>query len=130
LAQQRSGENGSSDLRQNAANVDLEKWPAQFIRLYLGDLDPDQVLLSMPTGNTRYNKERLCEAYFFLGEYHLIQGNNSRAADFFENALKTNIYYFIEYIAAKVELERMGSNSAAHNSWPISAIVAHARPAR
>ncbi len=59
-------------------------------------------------GRATGGNERLCEAYFFVGEYYLLQGNKARAREMFGRAIETNAAELIEYKGARSELRRMG----------------------
>ena len=51
-----------------------------------------------------------CEAYFYVGQYLLIQGKRSEAVAMFQRDVATGLTGFIEYNAAKAELARLGEN--------------------
>lgn len=51
--------------------------------------------------------ERLCEAYFYMGKLHLLNGEKTRAADYFKLARTTNVNYFLEYNNALLELHML-----------------------
>ena len=50
--------------------------------------------------------ERLCEAYFYLGKLKQLEGNNQRALVYFQLALSTNVFSFLEHRYAGLEIER------------------------
>lgn len=52
-------------------------------------------------------RERLCEAYFFLGQHLVSRGDAARAAQLLEAAVGTGVTYFIEHCQARVELARL-----------------------
>ncbi len=84
-------------------------WAKQIIQLYLGDINQAEFITQL-TDNVDSNKaltDRLCEAYFYLGKYSQMQGNNSVAANFFKLALSTNVYEFVEHRYARLELNLM-----------------------
>ena len=57
--------------------------------------------------NQREIKERLCEAYFYLGEYRLMKGDRKGAEEFFRKSMETNIHFFVEYQSSKAMLKLM-----------------------
>ncbi len=63
----------------------------------------------MPEGPRR---PLLCEAYFYVGEYLLLQGRRDEAVTMFRRALDTGVTKFLEYTGAKVELERISASSS------------------
>jgi lipoprotein NlpI len=52
-------------------------------------------------------KERVCEAQFYVGEYALLQGKTSEAEKFFKAAFEGCPTNFVEYVGAKAELDRL-----------------------
>ena len=50
-------------------------------------------------------KERLCEAYYYLGEYRLMKGDRKGAEEFFRKSIETHIHYFAEYHSSKALLK-------------------------
>lgn len=48
--------------------------------------------------------ERLCEAYFYLGHWHKLNGDLDRAIYYFKMTTTTNIHEFVEYKYALMEL--------------------------
>ncbi len=108
LARERSEENGGQELARNATKVDLSDWPGPVVSMFLGEVAPQQVLAAAKHPDERKQRERECEAFFYIGQYHLLQGNKGEAAKLFRKALDTGITHFVEYIGAKAELERLG----------------------
>ena len=96
-------------LKMRADNVHDKTWAKNVIRLYLGEINQRDFIAQLTDGVTS-NKEltdRLCEAYFYLGKYNQLQGNQNIAANFFKLALGTNVYEFVEHRYAKLELTLM-----------------------
>lgn len=52
-------------------------------------------------------KERLCEAYYYLGEYKLSKGDKKGAEEYFQKCITTNIFTTAEYQNAKGMLKLM-----------------------
>jgi lipoprotein NlpI len=96
-------------LKRAADLVDDSVWAKNIIQLYLGDITEQQFVnqLSTGTNSSKALSERLCEAYFYLGKYYQLKGNNDIAANFFKLALSTNVYEFVEHRYAKLELNLM-----------------------
>ncbi|CAI8153856.1 MAG: Lipoprotein NlpI [Pseudidiomarina mangrovi] len=68
----------------------------RFLQQYLGaNLAADETMA-----------ERLCEAYFYLGKLKQLEGNNERALVYFQLALSTNVFTFLEHRYAGLEIER------------------------
>jgi lipoprotein NlpI len=60
-------------------------------------------------------RKLLCEAYYYLGEERLWNGNRKGAKEYFQKSVETNIYNFIGYQATKAKLENMKKNEAMSN---------------
>ena len=107
LSQARAGENGLGDLKANAGHLDLNEWPGPVISMYLGRTDAEAVAAMGTASATRDEREKRCEAMFYVGQYHLLHGDRQKAAGFFRTAVATDITYFMEYKSAKAELARL-----------------------
>jgi lipoprotein NlpI len=65
-----------SRLAQASAQIDMAKWPAPLIRLFLGETTPATALAAADDPNPQTKKGQLCEANFFSGELALQRGAN------------------------------------------------------
>lgn len=102
-------EKATSVLRLNAELISESVWAKNVIKLYLGEMSQN-TFIGLLADNVNSNEgltERLCEAYFYLGKYSQIQGDNYAALNFFKLALSTNVYEFVEHRYAKLELDLM-----------------------
>lgn len=68
--------------------------------LTMADLDQE-----IRDGDPSSRDERLCEAYFYIGQKALFSGDKAAAANYFRMAAATNIYEFVEHNFALYELE-------------------------
>ena len=89
--------------------LDSNHWATNIIDLFLGQVSESELLSNLLEGVTSQSTltERLCEAYFYLGKYHMAKGNNGRAANYFKLALSTNVYDYVEHRYARLELSRL-----------------------
>ncbi len=109
LAQARAGEEERAELRRNAERLrlDMADWPGPVIGMFLGDVDV-QVVTDMGKPNaTHADKERRCEAWFYVGQHELLAGRQDSARTLFKAVLRTGITNFFEFSAARAELRRM-----------------------
>jgi tetratricopeptide (TPR) repeat protein/tRNA A-37 threonylcarbamoyl transferase component Bud32 len=79
------------------------------IRFYAGQVAEDSVLAAASAEDERQDRERKCEAYYYLGIAHLIGVdstgmNMSKAREYFEKCLATETEIFLEYRLAEAEL--------------------------
>jgi lipoprotein NlpI len=100
--------NVASRLPEAISQINMTKWPAPVIRLFMGQTTPAAVLAAAddPDANTR--KGQLCEANFYLGELALQQGAKERAARLFRLAAAGCPREFVEGPAAFAELKMLG----------------------
>ena len=97
-----------SCLADASKQIDMTKWPAPIIRLYLGQSTPESVLAAADNPNLYTKKGQVCEANFFGGELALQQGAMQEAARLFRLAATDCPRSFREYWAATAELQKFG----------------------
>jgi lipoprotein NlpI len=73
-----------SRLAEATAQLDMTKWPAPVIRLFLGQMTPGAVLAAAEDADV--SRRRVCEANFFVGELALQQGKKDEASRLFRIA--------------------------------------------
>ena len=88
LSRSRAGDRGAlAELEATAPLIAREYWPWPAIAVYLGKATPEQALKAARDRDLRVNRTRRCEAHFFLGQYQLLRGNESAAAEHFRAAV-------------------------------------------
>jgi lipoprotein NlpI len=107
LAKARSGDTGIGQLRENAKRIDVTPWTRNIVDLYLGKLKSDAILHAANDPDPQTTRERLCEAYFYLGQQALLRGKREEAARMFKASINTGVTRFVEYRGAQVELRRL-----------------------
>jgi len=105
IAAQRS--QGQSRLAQAAAALDMNKWPAPVVRLFLGQLTTAGVLAMADAPDAKIKREQLCEANFYNGIWELRQDANENAARFFRSAADGCPRTYDEWFAANAELKQL-----------------------
>jgi tetratricopeptide (TPR) repeat protein len=101
LARERAGESGAAELETNAARLKSKDWPYPVVELYLGRRSPADVL------STASNTDERCEAQFYIGEWHLLRGDNTAASGPLQTAAATCSKELDEYTGARAELKRL-----------------------
>jgi tetratricopeptide (TPR) repeat protein len=99
------------EFREYVTSQKTEDWIRIVSRYYLGmdQLTEGDVLAEARKGKDhREKKERLCQAYYYLGEKRLAQGDRKGAEKFFRKGIKTKIHYFSQYLSSKAVLKVMG----------------------
>jgi lipoprotein NlpI len=106
---QQTADVAKANLQQTAGQVQNNPWGRQLIGLFLGEVSEQQLLAKATEPGTEPTKltEQLCEAYFYLAQWHLLQNNPTQAAVYFKRALATNVYEFVEHKYARLELDRL-----------------------
>jgi hypothetical protein len=84
LARRRAGL--PSELANNAKRLDMSKWPAPIVRLFLGQATPEAVLAAADRSGPAVRKARRCEAAFFAGELMLQQSREGEAIRLIDRA--------------------------------------------
>ena len=107
LARARMGQDPKTELAGYMANVKKGHWIYKAALLYLGKATPEQVLDAARKGNPHKRREREAEAYFYIGQYYLVNGDEKAAAGYFRKVVDTGITRFYEYTGAEVELRRL-----------------------
>ncbi len=80
IANVRTGGDGTAELRTFAnAHVKDDEWNAPIVHLFLGRITPTQCLAAAEDKNPKTTKEQKCEAYFYAGQYYLLQDNEQNA---------------------------------------------------
>lgn len=96
--------NAPSGLGQTLAGLDMDKWPAPIVRLYMGEMTSEQVLAA-----AKGSPDQVCEVNFYSGELALAQGNKGEALRLFRAALSGCAAGLIEGLGAKAELRALGA---------------------
>jgi len=83
-----------------------ENWIKK-IALFLNNNITEQALIeSSLSQDPKTDKEKKCEAYFYIGMVHKFNKNAAQAKDFFEKSIATERKDFVEYKLSKMELDR------------------------
>ncbi len=85
LARRRAGL--PSELADHAKRLDMGKWPAPIVRLFLGQETTEAVLAAADRGAPATRRARRCEASFFAGELMLDQSRERDAMQLIDRAL-------------------------------------------
>ena len=97
----------ASQLAKSAALLDMMKWPAPVVRLFLGKMTPQALLVAADDPDPFAKKGRTCEANFYGGEWDLERGKKDEAARLLAAAAADCPRSFFEYGAANAELKAL-----------------------
>ena len=107
LARARSGQDPKAELAGYMKSAKKGHWIYEAAQLYLGKATPEQVLEAARKGERGELREREAEAYFYIGQYFLVNGDKKAATDYFRKVVGTGITRFYEFTGAEVELKRL-----------------------
>lgn len=107
LSQKYQNANKPSDLAKYSQQMNLDVWPGALVKLYLGQVGPDDFLEAFKKQMNTMSPEFLCEGFYYLGQYFLLTGNNKLASDSFRQAVNTNAKQNIEYEFSLAYLTRL-----------------------
>ena len=107
LARANSGANDAKlELAANTNGIKPD-WPTPVVTLYLGTSNPVALTAAFSDTDPKTHKEQMCEANFYLGEWHLIKGEKEHARSLFSKAESECPPDNLEYAGAVSELERL-----------------------
>jgi len=107
LAKARGGDPDKEMLAASAAQLKLDQWPGPVVNLLLDKVTPQAVINATQDSDPQVQRERQCEAYFYIGEYLLINNQKSEAMRMLQAAVATGITSLFEYSSAKAELQHL-----------------------
>lgn len=106
IARAKAGQNDADELARNAGKIDLKQWPGTLVAFFLGQMKADQ--MSPPSSHGSMGRARECNLSFFTGEHALIKGNGAEAAPLFLRTREVCNLHTVQYLAAGIELKRLG----------------------
>jgi tetratricopeptide (TPR) repeat protein len=102
--------NAASRLPQAISHIDMTRWPAPVIRLFLGQTTPAVVLAAAEDADAATKRGQVCEANFYSGELALQHGAKAEAARLFRLAAAGCTRDFVEGSAGGAELNALDGN--------------------
>jgi lipoprotein NlpI len=99
-----------SRLPELVSRLDMTKWPAPVVRLFLGEMTPASLLAAADDPDVTTRKGQVCEANFYSGEFALQQGAKEEAARLFGLAAALCPRSFIAFVATNAELKALGDS--------------------
>jgi tetratricopeptide (TPR) repeat protein len=108
VVRQRSGEDDGEEYAANAERLDQARWPYAVIAMFLGRLEPDDLVAAAKRADDEEaRKGQLCEADFYLGLYQAEKGLTVAARRLFQSAIDRCPHDYTEYMVAQQELQRL-----------------------
>lgn len=106
MAMRQSGEGTEKLLISYPKDQWPTEWPRPLLDLALGGGSPEAAVDAAKAG--KQPLESLCEAYFFIGEKHFVDGDLKRANEFWRKAVDLGVVEFIEDGGARLRLAGIG----------------------
>ena len=114
LARCRSGEpalrmEGYKELMKQVAErrKGTEDWFGKIAGFLVGTVGEEELLEAARKGSRYLRRERLCEAYAYIGARMLLADEKAAARENFRKSVDTGVYTFMEYRTAWCELRRL-----------------------
>jgi tetratricopeptide (TPR) repeat protein/uncharacterized membrane protein HdeD (DUF308 family) len=107
IANRRS--NLPSRLPEAMKQIEMTRWPAPIVSLYLGQLTPEAALAAADDPDANTKKGQVCEVNFYSGEMALQDSNKNEATRLFRLSAADCPKTFVEYDSAKAELKALGA---------------------
>jgi tetratricopeptide (TPR) repeat protein len=101
LASARMGAQDVKTLQEKSAGLNHAEWPFPVIELFLGRRTPLETMAAAIKPN------ELCEAQFYLGQWHLLRDERAASIDTLRKVVKICPTDFNEYADAVAELKRL-----------------------
>lgn len=83
------------------------EWPAKIAAFFFGQLSEEDFLVAAQTSPAA-TQGNLCEAWYYAGKKRLIAGDKESAKTYFTECVGTKKSTFLEYRAARMELQSPG----------------------
>jgi lipoprotein NlpI len=105
-----SRNNRPSQLAEAAKQIDMSKWPAPVIRLFLGQTTPEALVATADDADAKTKQRKICEVNFYSAELALQRRVKDEATRLFRLAATGCPKSFTERAAADAELRALGAN--------------------
>ena len=99
-----------SRLAEAAKQIDMTKWPAPIIRLFLGQATPEALLATADDPDAKTKQRKVCEVNFYSAELALHRRAKDEATRLFRLAATECPESFTERAAARAELNALNAN--------------------
>ena len=106
---QRLGKPLPADLAATAAREPRGVWPRPALAMFAGLLTVDEVLAEVQRKQGDERELDLAEAWFYIGQHHLVHGRRAQAREAFEKVIDKGVTMYTEHHAAGLELQRLAS---------------------
>ena len=60
-------------------------WDTMAIKMLIGEISPENLLISSKHENPKKEKEQKCRAYYFIGQFYLINDDKTKGKSYLMN---------------------------------------------
>lgn len=95
------------------------EWPYPIAEMFLGRIGSDTLLKAAASDDPGIQRDRWCEAYFYIGQKYLLEGRVEQARASFEKSVAQEAIPFSEYGYALHELNRVKAPRVGKAWWSL-----------
>ncbi len=103
----KNNRDGTHILKENYSRMGEGEPDNPIVDLFLEKITPDELIDNMRKESIDEEEEVECRANFYIGEYYMLKGNNTKAIECFKKCRKTSLKNLIEFRMAGNELSRL-----------------------
>jgi lipoprotein NlpI len=107
--QKRLGIEPSSAQQRLAAADPRGEWPRAALAMLHGQMSVKDMLATLDAKKGDERELALVEAYFYAGQWYLLQGDKATATDYFRKTREKGITMYVEHVGAGFELRALGA---------------------
>ena len=107
LTRKRAGIEADELLEQGTADIRGGGWPWPVVVLFLGRTDIDSVMAAATDRDAALQRDKHCEANFYVAQWHLLRNDRARALPLLKEAQSGCPREFLEHEGAVAELRRL-----------------------
>jgi lipoprotein NlpI len=108
VARMHNGNNAVGDELTEESKAFSTDWPFQVVQFYLGKASEDDMAEAAKDPDANTQRSRLCEMYFYLGEWQLSHGQQGQGIGSLKRAEEECTQGYFEFDLVNVELKRLG----------------------
>lgn len=107
--QKRLGVEPSAAQKRLAAADPRGEWPRAALAMLHGQMSVKDMLATLDAKKGDERELALAEAYFYAGQWYMMQGDKATAADYFRKTREKGITMYVEHVGAGFELQALGA---------------------
>lgn len=104
----RTGSLNGDEIKASRGLLKQNEWPAPILRLLLGELTPEKLLQEAKSNYEARERQQLCDANFYIGEWYLAHGEKGLAAASLFKAVNGCWNGYLQRTITIEELKRLG----------------------